>query len=51
MKITGKILRAALGLEHAPDIYASGISIDSRSINPGDLFFAIREKNLVVELS
>jgi UDP-N-acetylmuramyl pentapeptide synthase len=41
----------ALWLEHAPDMYSSGISIDSRSINPGDLFFAIRERNLVVELS
>jgi hypothetical protein len=38
MKITGKILRVALGLENAPDMYASGISIDSRSINPRDLF-------------
>jgi UDP-N-acetylmuramoyl-tripeptide--D-alanyl-D-alanine ligase len=45
MKITGKILRVALGLENAPDMYSSGISIDSRSINPGDLFFAIRGNN------
>jgi UDP-N-acetylmuramyl pentapeptide synthase len=51
MKITGKTLRAALGLENAPDMYSSGISIDSRSINPGDLFFATRERNLVLELS
>jgi UDP-N-acetylmuramoyl-tripeptide--D-alanyl-D-alanine ligase len=45
MKITGEMLKQIADIEHVPDLCASGVSIDSRSTNPGDLFFAIRGKN------
>jgi UDP-N-acetylmuramoyl-tripeptide--D-alanyl-D-alanine ligase len=46
MMITGAMLKMALGLDEVPDFRASGVSIDSRSLKPGDIFFAIRGKNL-----
>jgi UDP-N-acetylmuramoyl-tripeptide--D-alanyl-D-alanine ligase len=45
LKITSEILRQALGLNDIFDFEALHVSIDSRNIQPGDLFFAIRRGN------
>lgn len=37
---TGAELKTHLGVEHAPDV--SGISIDTRTLRPGDLFVALQ---------
>ena len=39
---TSAQLRAATGAGVAPDVTVSGISIDSRALKPGDLFFALK---------
>ena len=42
MKINSEVLIRALNLKECPDFDASGISIDSRKVKVGDLFFGIK---------
>ncbi|MDR3224521.1 MAG: UDP-N-acetylmuramoyl-tripeptide--D-alanyl-D-alanine ligase [Holosporales bacterium] len=44
MKITNSLLEQALKIESCPSFTATGISIDSRTINKGELFIAIGKK-------
>lgn len=50
MKITGELLNEVLG-DHslASDFVANGISIDSRTLKPGDIFIAINRGHEFVE--
>jgi UDP-N-acetylmuramoyl-tripeptide--D-alanyl-D-alanine ligase len=43
---TGAVLEAPASLAHAGAIVAGGYSIDSRSVAPGELFFAVRGERL-----
>ena len=45
MKITDTILKEALNLKECPVFVADGISIDSRTVRPGEIFFAIKGDN------
>ncbi len=43
---TGAAFEAPSSIAHAGDLVATGYSIDSRTINPGELFFAVRGDHL-----
>ncbi len=45
MKLNSEMLTEALNLEYCPTFEATGISIDSRNIQRGDIFFAIKGNN------
>ena len=42
----GAVLEAPTSLQNAGALVASGYSIDSRTIAPGELFFAVRGERL-----
>src|SRR6266481_6850692 len=45
MKLALRQVAAALGLQVESDLVASGWSVDSRTVRPGDVFFALRGPN------
>src|SRR5580700_10707457 len=42
MKIPLRSVAATLGLDVSSDVEVTGWSVDSRTVQPGDLFFALR---------